>query len=81
MFHYGLVPEAMNIPVARAAVKKEWRKLRSQLAWDEQKVKSTSAVVKKGEEGTTDGPAGEPFGSLSCEERGAGMTLPTVKHG
>ena len=52
-FHYGLVhmpitvQEALKIPEARAVVNNESRKLKSRPAWDEQKIKSKTAVIQR----------------------------------
>ena len=49
--HYNLVhkfnpmPQAMNIPAAKAAVDKEWEKLDKIPAWDLTKVRSKSEVI------------------------------------
>ena len=49
--HYNLVhkfipmPQAMNIPAAKAAVDKEWEKLEKIPAWDLTKVRSKSEVI------------------------------------
>ena len=49
--HYNLVhkfipmPQAMNIPAAKAAVDKEWEKLEKIPAWDKTKVRNKSDVI------------------------------------
>ena len=51
--YYNLVhknipmPQAMKIPVAKAAVDKEWQKLETIPAWDVTKVKSKKEVIKE----------------------------------
>ena len=51
--HYNLVhkvitmPQAMNIPDAKAAVDKEWEKLEKLPAWEMTKVKSNREVIKE----------------------------------
>ena len=40
------VPQAMNIPDAKAAVDKEWEKLEKMPAWQLDKVKSTKSKKK-----------------------------------
>ena len=52
-FHYGLVhklvsiQEALKIPDAKAAVDKQWEKLKNIPAWDVKKVRSKSEVVRQ----------------------------------
>ena len=49
--HYNLVhklipvPQAMNIPAAKAALDKEWEKLEKIPAWDKTKVRNKSEVI------------------------------------
>ena len=39
------MPQAMNIPAAKAAVDKEWEKLEKISAWNRTKVRSTKEVI------------------------------------
>ena len=43
--HYNLVPQAMKIPAAKAAVDKEWEKLDKISAWNLTKVRSKKQVI------------------------------------
>ena len=43
-------PQAMQIPDAKAAVRKEWKKLETIPAWDVRKVKSKKEVIKETQE-------------------------------
>ena len=42
---FNLVPQAMKIPAAKAAVNKEWEKLEKIPAWNLTKVRNKSAVI------------------------------------
>ena len=53
MCHYVLVhppisiPKMMKIPAAKAAVEKEWNKLKNLPSWSESKVRATADVIHK----------------------------------